>query len=153
MRHPSRFVAFLAAALGAACQSPQPTMTKKTISTQDAPKAIGPYSQAVELDRWVYCSGQIALDPASGQLVAGDVRQQTERVLQNLKAVLQAAGCGVGDVVKTTVFLADLNDFVAMNEVYGATFSSNPPARSTIQAAKLPRGALVEIDAVARKPK
>jgi 2-iminobutanoate/2-iminopropanoate deaminase len=128
-------------------------MTKKTITTQDAPKAIGPYSQAVEIDGWVYCSGQVALDPSSGQLVGSDVRQQTERALQNLRGVLGAAGCSVSDVVKTTVFLADMNDFAAMNEVYGGTFSSNPPARSTIQAAKLPKGALVEIDAIARKPR
>jgi 2-iminobutanoate/2-iminopropanoate deaminase len=128
-------------------------MSNRTIATQDAPKAIGPYSQAIERDGWVYCSGQIALDPATGQLSAGDVREQTERVLQNLKAVLAAAECSMGDVVKTTVFLANLDDFGAMNEVYGKAFPTNPPARSTIQAARLPRGALVEIDAVARRAK
>jgi 2-iminobutanoate/2-iminopropanoate deaminase len=127
-------------------------MTRKTIQTPQAPKAIGPYSQAVELDGWVFCSGQIALDPTTGQLTGTEVRSQTTRVLENLRAVLAAAGCGLRDVVKTTVYLADLNDFTAMNEVYAAAFPESPPARSTIQAAKLPRGALVEIDAAARKP-
>ncbi|MFN0207713.1 MAG: RidA family protein [Planctomycetota bacterium] len=128
-------------------------MNRKIISTPNAPKAIGPYSQAVELDGFVYCSGQIALDPATGQLVGSDVRAQTERALANLGGVLAAAGSSFSDVVKTTVFLADLNDFAVMNEVYATAFPNNPPARSTIQAAKLPRGALVEIDAIARKVK
>lgn len=102
------------------------------------------------IDGWIYCSGQIALDPETGQLVGGDTRAQTERVLLNLRGVLAEAGCTFEDVVKATVYLADLNDFSSMNEVYGKVFSNHPPARSTIQAAKLPRGALVEIDVVAR---
>ncbi|MBI3819683.1 MAG: RidA family protein [Planctomycetes bacterium] len=125
-------------------------MQKNIISTSAAPKAIGPYSQAVMIDGWIYCSGQIALDPETGQLVGGDTRAQTERVLLNLRGVLAEAGCTFEDVVKATVYLADLNDFSSMNEVYGKVFSNHPPARSTIQAAKLPRGALVEIDVVAR---
>lgn len=133
------------------CQSALPTMTKKIVATPEAPKAIGPYSQAVEIDGWVYCSGQIALDPASGQLVGADARAQTERVLANVKAVLGAAGCTLSDVVRTTVFLANLDDFGVMNDVYGKAFTEAPPARSTIQAARLPKGALVEIDVIARK--
>lgn len=126
-------------------------MYKKIYATTAAPKAIGPYSQAVEIDNFIFCSGQIALDPASGQLVEGDARAQTERVLLNLRAVLAEAGCTFENVVKTTVYLADMNDFNAMNEVYSKAFSNNAPARSTIQAAKLPRAALVEIDVIARR--
>jgi 2-iminobutanoate/2-iminopropanoate deaminase len=129
---------------------------KKIVSTDRAPKAIGPYSQAVVLDmsrpgsrQIAFLSGQIALDPASGQLVDGDVAAQTERVLENIKAVLEAAGASLGCVLKTTVFLKDMGDFSKMNEVYARYFTENPPARSTVQAAKLPRDVMVEIDAIA----
>jgi len=122
---------------------------KKVISTDRAPKAIGPYSQAIVNDGLAYLSGQIPLDPATGQLVPGDIAAQTERVLENIKAVLEAAGASLGSVLKTTVFLKDMGDFTKMNEVYGRYFSENPPARSTVQAAKLPRDVMVEIDAIA----
>jgi 2-iminobutanoate/2-iminopropanoate deaminase len=122
---------------------------KKIISTDRAPKAIGPYSQAIVNDGVAYLSGQIPLDPSTGQLVPGDVAAQTERVLENIKAVLEAAGASLGSVLKTTVFLKDMGDFTKMNEVYGRYFSENPPARSTVQAAKLPRDVMVEIDAIA----
>jgi 2-iminobutanoate/2-iminopropanoate deaminase len=122
---------------------------KKTVSTEKAPKAIGPYSQAVISNGVVYLSGQIPLDPASNQLVEGDIAVQTERVLQNLKAVLEASGASLESVVKTTVFLKDMGDFPKMNEVYGRFFATNPPARSTVQAARLPRDVSVEIDAIA----
>lgn len=125
------------------------TLTK--VSTERAPAAIGPYSQAIVAGELVFCSGQIALDPATGEMVgAGDVRAQTERVLQNLAAVLEAAGSSLARVVKTTIFLADLQDFGHVNEVYGRHFASEPrPARATVEVAGLPRGALVEIEAVA----
>jgi len=122
---------------------------KQTIATPKAPGAIGPYSQAVKANGLLFLSGQIALDPASGQVVDGDVRAQTERVLENLKAVLEAGGSSLGKVLKTTVFLADMADFAAMNEVYGRYFAQEPPARSTVQAAGLPRGVKVEIDVIA----
>jgi 2-iminobutanoate/2-iminopropanoate deaminase len=122
---------------------------RKIISTEQAPKAIGPYSQAVVLNGVAYLSGQIPLDPATGQLVEGDIAVQTERVLQNLKAVLEASGASLESVLKTTVFLKDMADFPKMNEVYAKYFSSNPPARSTVQAAKLPRDVSIEIDAIA----
>lgn len=125
-------------------------MPRKAVLTDRAPKPIGPYAQAVFADGWLFCSGQIALDPASGQFVPGDVRAQTERALRNLQAVVEAAGGTLRDVVKTTIFLKNLDDFAAMNEVYARFFAADPPARSTIEAARLPRGALVEIDAVAR---
>jgi 2-iminobutanoate/2-iminopropanoate deaminase len=125
-------------------------MTKlDAVHTDRAPKAIGPYVQAVTADGWVFCSGQIALDPATGEVVAGDVTAQTERVLRNLAAVLEAAGSSLSSVVKTTVFLASMADFAAMNEVYGEFFRTHPPARSTVAVAELPRQALVEIEAVA----
>jgi len=127
-------------------------MPHPTLATPSAPRAIGPYSQAVLVDRGsrtLYCSGQIPLDPATGELVQGDIAAQTERVLQNLEAVLAAAKMTFADVVKTTVFLADLADFSRMNEVYGRRFQSAPPARSTVQVAALPRGAKVEIEVVA----
>jgi len=128
-------------------------MPIQIIATPDAPKAIGPYSQAVLLDRagarTLYCSGQIALDPATGELVAGDVAVQTERVMRNVEAVLAAAGMTFANVVKTTVFLADMADFARMNEIYGRRFTAAPPARSTVQAAALPRGARVEIEVTA----
>jgi 2-iminobutanoate/2-iminopropanoate deaminase len=127
-------------------------MLRQTISTTDAPKAIGPYAQAViaPAGRMVFCSGQIPLDPKTGEMVgAGDVRAQTERVLENLGAVLAAAGASFAAVVKTTIFLADLQDFGAVNEVYARYFPGEPPARATVQAAGLPKGALIEIEAIA----
>jgi 2-iminobutanoate/2-iminopropanoate deaminase len=127
-------------------------MSRQIISTPEAPKAIGPYSQAVVAGagRLLFCSGQIPLDPRTGEMVgAGDVRVQAERVLQNLGAVLAAGGASFSSVVKTTIYLADLQDFGAVNEVYGRFFSQAPPARATVQAAGLPNGALVEIDAIA----
>ncbi|MCH7766610.1 MAG: RidA family protein [Acidobacteria bacterium] len=122
---------------------------KTIVQTDKAPAAIGPYSQAVKAGGFVFLSGQVALDPASGQVVEGDVRAQTERVLKNLQAVLAAAGSSLAAVVKATVFLADMNDFAAMNEVYGRFFSSDPPARATVQAARLPKDVQVEIDLIA----
>lgn len=125
-------------------------MGRERIDTERAPQAIGPYSQAVVSGEWIFTSGQIPLDPQTGEMVEGDVRAQTERVLLNLEAILEAAGASLRDVVKTTVYLADLNDFSAMNEVY-ARFFTDPPARSTVQVARLPRDARVEIEAVARR--
>lgn len=122
---------------------------RQIITTKKAPAAIGPYSQGVKANGFLFLSGQIALDPASGQVVGDDVRAQTERVLKNLEAVLVAAGSSLAAVVKTTVFLADINDFAAMNEVYGRFFSQHPPARATIQAARLPKDVKVEIDLIA----
>ena len=122
---------------------------KQIVSTPQAPKAIGPYSQAVVHDGIVYLSGQIAFDPETNQIIDGDVAAQTHRVLQNLKAVLEAAGSSLEAVLKTTVFLKDMGDFPKMNEVYARYFPANPPARSTVQAAKLPRDVAVEIDAIA----
>ena len=124
-------------------------MPKRVIKTEEAPPAIGPYSQAVIGNGLVFAAGQIPLDPHTGQLVPGDIRVQTRRVLENLKAVLEAAGSSMDRVVKTTVFLRDLNDFGAANEIYGEYFRESPPARSTVQVAKLPRDAAVEIEAVA----
>jgi 2-iminobutanoate/2-iminopropanoate deaminase len=122
---------------------------REVIVTQHAPHAIGPYSQAIKAAGLVFCSGQIALEPASGAIVAGNVAQQTERVLENLAAVLAAAGSGLDRVVKTTVFLKNMGDFAAMNEVYGRYFKAAPPARSTVEAARLPKDVLVEIDVIA----
>src|SRR4051794_1992286 len=124
-------------------------MANKVISTEKAPKAIGPYSQGIAAGDLVFTSGQIALDPATQQMVAGDVRAQAERVMKNLEGVLDAAGCSFAQVVKTTIFLADLNDFAAVNEVYGKRFAGAPPARSTVQVAALPKGARVEIEMIA----
>lgn len=124
-------------------------MEMKTISTERAPKAIGPYSQALVAGKLVFTAGQIPLDPATMELVEGDVAAQTVRVFENLKAVLEAAGASLGTVVKTTVFLKDMNDFSAMNEVYARYFGDHRPARSTVQAARLPRDARVEIDTIA----
>ena len=128
---------------------------KVKVATAEAPAAIGPYSQAVSIGSMVYTSGQVALDPATGNLVGGGIGEQTERVLENLKAVLRAAGTSLAHVVKTTVFLKDMNDFAAMNEVYARYLVSEgavPPARSTVQVARLPKDALVEIEVIARVP-
>jgi len=122
---------------------------KDTVRTDKAPAAIGPYTQAVRSGGFLFCSGQIPLDPATGKLVEGGIEVQTERVLRNLEAVLAAGGSSLAAVVKTTVYLADLGDFPAMNAVYGRFFPADPPARATVQAAKLPAGARVEIDAIA----
>ena len=122
------------------------------IQTPNAPAAIGPYAQGRTgslAGRWVVSSGQVGLDPATGKLVAGGVGPETERALQNLDAVLKAANAGLGDVVKTTVFLADMGDFAAMNEVYGRYFAAAPPARSTVEVSRLPKDVLVEIDVIA----
>ncbi|HEX2571264.1 MAG TPA: RidA family protein [Polyangia bacterium] len=128
-------------------------MTRKSIETAEAPKAIGPYSQAIVAGHLVFCSGQIALDPQSGEMVgASDVRAQAQRVMRNLQAILRAAGTGMEQVVKTTIYLMDLADFGTVNEVYGSFFTGTPPARATVQVAGLPKGALVEIDAVALLP-
>jgi 2-iminobutanoate/2-iminopropanoate deaminase len=123
--------------------------TINAVATERAPKAIGPYSQAIVADDTVYTAGQVALDPQSGALVGETVGEQTEQVLKNLAAVLTASGSSLGQVVKTTVFLADMADFAAMNEVYARHFGGHRPARSTVQAAGLPKGARVEIDAIA----
>ena len=125
-------------------------MPTESISTDQAPQAIGPYVQAVRAGGFIFLSGQIPLDPATGALVQGDIAQQTERVLRNLEAVLAAAGSSLQAAVKATVYLCDLNDFGAMNAVYGRFFPKNPPARSTVEVSRLPRGARVEIDLVAQ---
>jgi 2-iminobutanoate/2-iminopropanoate deaminase len=122
---------------------------KNIIATDHAPRAIGPYSQAVQAGDLVFASGQIPIDPATGEFVAGGIAEQTEQVLRNLTAVFEAAGVELNQVVKTTVFLADMDDFTAMNEVYGRFFGDAPPARATVQAARLPRDARVEIEAIA----
>ena len=122
---------------------------REIVSTKDAPQAIGPYSQAVKANGFVFTSGQIAIDPSTQQVVAGDVAVQTERVLRNLSEILEAAGSGLGKVVRSTVFLKNMNDFAAMNQVYGKYFSSAPPARSTVEVARLPKDVLVEIDVIA----
>jgi len=124
-------------------------MANKIVATENAPGAIGPYSQAVESGGMLFCSGQIPIDPATGEFVEGGVSEQTRQVLHNLDAVLKAGGSGLERVVKTTVFLADMNDFSAMNEVYAEFFSANKPARATVQAARLPRDARVEIECIA----
>jgi 2-iminobutanoate/2-iminopropanoate deaminase len=125
------------------------SMNKETVATENAPKAIGPYEQAVKVGGFVYASGQIALDPKTGNLVVGDITVQTRRVLENLKAVLEAAGSALDRVVKATVFLKNIQDFAAMNEVYAEYLGAAKPARSTVAVADLPRGALVEIDFIA----
>ena len=122
---------------------------KDVVLTSHGPKPIGPYSQAIKSNGFLFISGQIALDPASGEFVGVTVQQQTGRVLENLKAILEAGGVSLSHVVKTTVFLKDMNDFAAMNEVYARYFSAAPPARSTVQVARLPKDALVEIEVVA----
>ncbi|HEY5991273.1 MAG TPA: RidA family protein [Candidatus Udaeobacter sp.] len=122
---------------------------KKIISTNEAPAAIGAYSQAVRSGRFVFCSGQIPLDPKSGEIVSGDIAAQTRRVLDNIAAVLRADGLTFDNVVKTTIFLTDLGDFQAVNEIYGSYFKQDPPARSTVQVSALPKGANVEIEVIA----
>jgi len=124
-------------------------MSARTISTDRAPKAIGPYSQGVAAGGFLFLSGQVPLDPGTGTLVKGTLQEEVTRVLENLKAVLEAAGSGLDRVVRTTVFLTDMKDFEAMNEVYGRYLGANRPARSTVQVAALPKGARVEIDAIA----
>lgn len=122
---------------------------KQVISTEKAPGAIGPYSQAIKAGNMIFCSGQIPIDPVTGEFVSQDVTEQTEQVFRNLTAVLEAAGASLNDVVKTTVFLADMGEFAAMNDVYSRHFVDNKPARATVQAAKLPRDARVEIECIA----
>jgi 2-iminobutanoate/2-iminopropanoate deaminase len=121
------------------------------IRSNEAPAAVGPYSQAVEADGWVFCSGQIPLDPATGQIVGGDIRAATRRALLNLQAVLAAAGCSWGDVVKVTVFLVDMGDFPNVNEVYGEVLGEARPARACVEVSRLPKGASIEVEAVARR--
>ena len=125
---------------------------RRAVETPSAPRALGPYSQAVAAGEMVFCAGQVGLDPASGKLVPGGIAAETARVLENLRAVLAAAGLSLADVVKTTVYLADLADFAAMNEAYGRQFTPPYPARATIRVAALPAGARVEIEAIAVRP-
>ena len=127
-------------------------MTKVTVHTDDAPAAVGPYSQAVKTDRFVFCSGQVALDPSSGELVSEGVAEQTTRAMDNLKAVLAAAGAGFDDVVKVTAYLTDMGDFVEFNEVYARYFTNEPPARATVGVSALPKGARVEVECIAMRP-
>jgi 2-iminobutanoate/2-iminopropanoate deaminase len=126
-------------------------VTRQAVSTAGAPAAIGPYSQGIEVDGFVFCSGQIGLDPATGELVGGGVEAQAERALRNLGAVLDAAGLTMADVVKTTLFLADIGDFAAVNAVYARHMPDPPPARSTFAVGALPKGGLVEVEAIARR--
>ena len=122
---------------------------KNVVTTDRGPKPIGPYSQAIKANGFIYLSGQVALDPKSGEMVGTDIRLQTERTLENIKGILEAAGVNLHHVIKTTVFLKDMNDFSAMNEVYARYFTSAPPARSTVQVSRLPKDALVEIEVIA----
>lgn len=122
---------------------------REVIATKDGPQAIGPYSQAIKANGFVFVSGQVAIDPANQQVIAGDVAAQTERVCKNLAGILKAAGTGLDKVVRSTVFLKNMGDFAAMNEVYGRHFPSAPPARSTVEVARLPKDVLVEIDVIA----
>ncbi len=122
---------------------------KETVTTDRGPKPIGPYSQAVKANGFLYLSGQVALDPKTNEMTGADIRQQTERVLENVKGILEAAGSNLHHVIKTTVFLKDMNEFPQMNEVYARYFTAAPPARSTVQVARLPKDALVEIEVIA----
>ena len=122
---------------------------REIVSTKDAPQAIGPYSQAIKANGLIFTSGQIAIDPTTQQVISGDVGAQTDRVLRNLSEILEAAGSGLGKVVRATVFLKNMSEFAAMNEVYGKYFSTAPPARSTVEVARLPKDVLVEIDVIA----
>jgi 2-iminobutanoate/2-iminopropanoate deaminase len=122
---------------------------KNVVVTDRGPKPIGPYSQAIKANGFIYLSGQVALDPQTGELVGSDIRQQTERVLENIKGILEAAGANLHHVIKTTVFLKDMNDFSGMNETYARYFTAAPPARSTVQVSRLPKDALVEIEVIA----
>jgi 2-iminobutanoate/2-iminopropanoate deaminase len=122
---------------------------REVIRTADAPKAIGPYAQAIRANGLLFTAGQVAIDPSTQQLIEGDISAQTERVLKNLSAILKAAGCGLRDVLRCTVFLKDMNDFAAMNAVYGKHFDTAPPARSTVEVSRLPKDALVEIEVIA----
>ena len=122
---------------------------REVIATNDGPKAIGPYSQAIKGNGFIFVSGQVAIDPANQQIVSGDVAAQADRVLKNLSGILKAAGSGLEKVVRSTVFLKNMGDFAAMNEVYGKYFTSAPPARSTVEVARLPKDVLVEIDVIA----
>jgi 2-iminobutanoate/2-iminopropanoate deaminase len=122
---------------------------KNVVATNRGPKPIGPYSQAIKANGFIYVSGQVALDPQNGEIVGADVRQQTERVFENIIGILEAAGANLHHVVKTTVFLKDMNDFPAMNEVYARYFTAAPPARSTVQVSRLPKDTLVEIEVIA----
>jgi 2-iminobutanoate/2-iminopropanoate deaminase len=122
---------------------------REVVSTEEAPRAIGPYSQAIKANGWVFVSGQVAIDPATQQLLAGDAAVQAERVLENVGAILTAAGSELGRVVRSTVFLKDMGDFAAVNEIYARYFPSKPPARSTVEVARLPKDVLVEIDVIA----
>jgi 2-iminobutanoate/2-iminopropanoate deaminase len=127
------------------------TAVKRIIRTNDAPKAIGPYSQAIGAGGFVFVSGQIPLDPKTGNLVQGDIKEQARRVMENAKAILAASGCTMANVVKSTIFLKDMNEFAAVNEVYGGYFPSDPPARATVEVSRLPRDAAVEMDFIAWK--
>jgi len=122
---------------------------KEVVTTDRGPKPIGPYSQAVKTNGFLYLSGQVALDPKTNEMSTGDIRQQTERVLENIKGILEAAGSNLHHVIKTTVFLKDMNEFPAMNDVYARYFTAAPPARSTVQVTRLPKDALVEIEVIA----
>jgi 2-iminobutanoate/2-iminopropanoate deaminase len=123
---------------------------KKIISTSDAPAAIGPYSQAIRSGKFIFCSGQIPLDPKSGEMVGDDIGTQTQQVLDNISGLLKSEGLSLGDVLKTTIFLTDLGNFQIVNEIYGSYFNNQPPARSTVQVSALPKGAKVEIEVIAR---
>jgi 2-iminobutanoate/2-iminopropanoate deaminase len=124
-------------------------MKKKVIQTDKAPKAIGPYSQAIRAGNLLFLSGQIPIDPKTGELIGEDIRQQTQRALENIKGLLESQGLGMGDVIKVTIFLRDMGNFNQVNEVYATYFSSSPPARSTVEVARLPRNAEIEIEAIA----
>lgn len=124
---------------------------RKVISTADAPKAVGPYSQAVQMGNFLFCSGQISIDPKTNEVFTGDIKTQTEMVIKNIEAVLKAADMNFGHIVKTTIFLTNMNDFATVNEVYAKSFTSEPPARSTVAVAALPKGVNVEIEVLAHR--